>query len=289
MTHTLDDFIALMQLEAIEVDLFRGHSLDLGFRQMFGGQVISQALAAACETVEGRQVHSLHGYFLRPGDAKLPVVYHVERTRDGGSFSSRRVIAIQKGQPLLTLSTSFQIEQEGLEHQSQAPQVPPPEELQDDQQRVAELCKDAPPSLLRLVQRERPLEFRSVQLTNPLHPEKREPVRHIWFRFRGQLPEQPLLHRYLLAYASDFNLLTTALLPHGVSLWNPNIQVVSLDHALWFHRQPDLNDWLLYSTDSPWTGGGRGLARGQVFDRQGRLVASVAQEGLMRERDRTAK
>lgn len=282
MAALFDELLELLELEAIEENLFRGASHDLGFRQLFGGQVIGQALAAATRTVEGRPAHSLHGYFLRPGDVQLPVVYQVERLRDGGSFSARRVTALQKGRTIFTLSASFQDLERGLEHQVQAPPAPDPESLGDDRERLEPLCKELPAAIRQRLLRQFPVEFRSLQLQNPLKPVATEPARQIWLRFRGKVPAGSQLHRYLLAYASDYNLLLTALLPHGVSFRQPFMQVASLDHALWFHREPDLDDWLLYSMDSPWAGAGRGLARGCFFDRHGQLVASVAQEGLIR-------
>jgi acyl-CoA thioesterase II len=286
MSQVLDELVALLSLEAIEENLFRGVSQDLGFRQLFGGQVLGQCVSAASQTVEeDRHVHSLHGYFLRPGDASLPVVYQVDRVRDGGSFSTRRVMAIQKGKPIFTCSASFQYDEEGFEHQNLMPDVPGPEGLQSETE-LASLVADALPERIReRVVGAKPIEIRPVAVANPFAPERSEPVKHVWFRAAGELPDDPQLHKYLLAYASDFNLLTTSMLPHGVSVWQKFMQVASLDHSIWFHGNLRMDDWLLYSMDSPWAGNARGFSRGSVFNRQGQLVASVAQEGLIRLRE----
>ncbi|CAD5109052.1 acyl-CoA thioesterase II [Zestomonas carbonaria] len=286
MSRVLDDLVALLSLEAIEENLFRGASQDLGFRQLFGGQVLGQSLSAASQTVEDdRHVHSLHGYFLRPGDASLPVVYNVDRVRDGGSFSTRRVTAIQKGKPIFFCSASFQYDEDGYEHQITMPQVPGPENLPSEleitrrnAQRVSDHVRD---KLLCA----KPIEIRPVTADNPYDPAPGEPVKYVWFRADGTLPDLPALHKYILAYASDFGLLTTSMLPHGISVWDKFMQVASLDHALWFHRDLRADDWLLYAMDSPWSGNARGFARGSVFNRDGQLVASVAQEGLIRKRE----
>ncbi|WP_027897227.1 acyl-CoA thioesterase II [Zestomonas thermotolerans] len=286
MSRVLDDLVALLSLESIEENLFRGASQDLGFRQLFGGQVLGQSLSAASQTVEeARHVHSLHGYFLRPGDASLPVVYNVDRVRDGGSFSTRRVTAIQKGKPIFFCSASFQYDEEGFAHQLSMPEVPAPESLpteleimQRNAERISERVRD---KLLCA----KPIEIRPVTAHNPYDPAPGEPVKYVWFRADGRLPDVPALHKYILAYASDFGLLTTSLLPHGVSIWDRFMQVASLDHALWFHRDLRADDWLLYAMDSPWSGNARGFARGSIFNRQGQLVASVAQEGLIRKRE----
>lgn len=286
MSQVLDDLVALLSLEPIEENLFRGTSQDLGFRQLFGGQVVGQALSAATQTVEAdRPSHSLHGYFLRPGDAAMPVLYQVDRVRDGGSFTTRRVTAIQKGKPIFFLSASFQIVEPGFEHQIQMPDVPQPEGLESETELAKRLAEQLPQRIRERVLGERPIEIRPVSFQNPFAPEPAEACRHVWFRANGALPSIPAVHRYLMAYSSDFNLLPTSMLPHGVSYWQKSMQVASLDHAIWFHREPDLNDWLLYAMDSPWSGGARGFCRGSIFDRQGQLVASVAQEGLIRQRE----
>jgi len=283
MTEMLDDLVSLLALEKIEENLFRGMSQDLGFKQLFGGQVLGQSLSAASQTVDAeRHVHSVHGYFLRPGDATSPIVYQVDPLRDGGSFTTRRVQAIQKGKPIFTMISSFQGDEEGYSHQAQMPDVPPPEQLRNE----TELTRDHQHLINENVREkvlvDKPIEIRPVGTFNPFNPQPTEPVRHMWFRADGRLPDDPQVHRYLLAYASDFHLLGTAMLPHGISSWSRKMQVASLDHSLWFHQPLRMDDWLLYSMDSPSASGSRGLSRGQVFTREGVLVASVTQESLMR-------
>lgn len=286
MNPMLDTLVSLLDMETLETHLFRGASQDLGFRQLFGGQVLGQALSAASKTVDPcRQAHSLHGYFLRPGDAQKPVIYQVEPVRDGASFSTRRVMAIQNGKPIFACSASFHIREEGFSHQQSMPDVPPPEELVPDSEvtrQLADLLNDE--KRVKML-REKPIETRAVQVLDPLNPERSEPLKQVWFKADGQLPDTPALHRYLLAYMSDFSLLTTSLLPHGASIWQPQMQVASLDHSIWFHDEVRVDDWLLYSMDSPWSGCSRGFARGTIYTRDGRLVASVAQEGLVRVRN----
>jgi len=285
MSRVLDDLLELLKLEPIEENLFRGRSQDLGFRQLFGGQVLGQALSAASQTVElARHVHSLHGYFLRPGDASLPVVYTVDRVRDGGSFTTRRVVAIQKGQPIFTMMASFQGDEPGFEHQATMPEVPPPESLPSDLELLRRKAHLIPESVRDKFLCDKPIEIRPVTVVDPFDPKACEPIKHVWFRANGLVPEDPQVHRYVLTYASDFNLITTTLQPHGASYMQRGMQMASLDHALWFHANLRVNDWLLYVMDSPWAGNARGLARGHVFTREGRLVASVAQEGLIRTR-----
>lgn len=282
----LADLINVLDLETLEVNLFRGPSRDLGGRSVFGGQVIGQAMVAASRTVEGRTPHSLHAYFLLPGDMAAPIVYEVDRIRDGGSFSARRVQAIQHGRPILSMIASFHVPQPGLEHQNAAPDVPPPESLKNTTELIPEWMAAAGsvhPRIIASLTRHPAVEFRPVYPWNPLAPAVTLPRQAIWFRIGKTLPDDPMLHRCLLAYASDFNLIGTALRPHGKSWYSPNMQVASLDHALWFHRDARVDDWLLYSMDSPSATAARGLARGLIYDRGGRLVASVAQEGLMRE------
>lgn len=286
MSQVLNELVALLTLETIEENLFRGVSQDLGFRQLFGGQVLGQCVSAASQTVESaRHVHSMHGYFLRPGDAALPIVYQVDRVRDGGSFSTRRVTAIQKGKPIFTCSASFQFDEDGFHHQNPMPQVPGPEELKSETE-LARLVEAMIPERMReRAISDKPIEIRPVTRINPFAPKPCEPVKHVWFRAAGELPDEPQLHKLLLAYASDFNLLTTSMQPHGVSVFQKFMQVASLDHALWFHGNLRMDDWLLYSMDSPWAGNARGFSRGSIFNRQGQLVASVAQEGLTRIRE----
>jgi acyl-CoA thioesterase-2 len=286
MSQVLDELVALLSLEAIEENLFRGVSQDLGFRQLFGGQVLGQCVSAASQTVEDdRHVHSLHGYFLRPGDATLPVVYQVDRVRDGGSFSTRRVMAIQKGKPIFTCSASFQYDEQGFHHQIEMPNVPGPENLKSETELALQVAASLPERMREQAVSAKPIEIRPVTVGNPFAPEPGEPVKYVWFRADGELPATPAIHKYILGYASDFNLLTTSMLPHGVSVWQKFMQVASLDHSLWFHGNLRMDDWLLYAMDSPWAGNARGFSRGSIFNRQGQLVASVAQEGLIRVRE----
>ncbi|HUP93164.1 MAG TPA: acyl-CoA thioesterase II [Solimonas sp.] len=285
MNRILQDLLQLLDLEPLEENLYRGQSRDLGGKSVFGGQVIGQALVAAGRTVEASVPHSLHAYFLRPGDMGLPIIYEVDRVRDGRSFTTRRVQAIQHGAPILSMIASFQRPEDGLEHQAHMPQVPPPEELRDKRELAYDWAgahPDLPERVRIALLRELAIEFRPVQPWNPLLPEKREPLQHIWFRAAGRLPDDPLLHRCVLAYASDFNLLSTALLPHGHSWFEPNMVVASIDHAVWFHREARVDEWLLYAMDSPSAQGARGFSHAQVFTRDGVLVASVAQENLQR-------
>ncbi|WP_296265608.1 MULTISPECIES: acyl-CoA thioesterase II [unclassified Pseudomonas] len=285
MSEVLDDLVDLLSLEAIEENLFRGRSQDLGFRQLYGGQVLGQSLSAASQTVEdARHVHSLHGYFLRPGDASMPVVYSVDRVRDGGSFSTRRVTAIQKGQPIFTCSASFQYDEEGFLHQAAMPDVVGPENLPSELELASTLSAHLPERLREKVLRPKPIEIRPVTERDPFNPTPDDPVKYVWFRADGTLPDLPALHKYLLAYASDFGLLTTSLLPHGKSVWNNDMQIASLDHSLWFHANLRADEWLLYATDSPWAGNARGFNRGSIYNRAGQLVASSSQEGLIRHR-----
>ncbi|WP_224365240.1 acyl-CoA thioesterase II [Hyalangium versicolor] len=283
MSRVLNDLLALLELEPIEENLFRGRSQDLGYRQLFGGQVLGQALSAASKTVEpSRHVHSLHGYFLRPGDAGMPVVYTVDRVRDGGSFSTRRVVAIQKGQPIFTGMASFHGEEPGFTHQATMPQVAGPEGLPSDIELLSRNAHRLAERVREKLLGEKPIEMRPVNYMDPFARQPAEPVKHIWFRANGDLPEDPQVHRYLLAYASDFSLISTAVLPHGHSILQPELQIASLDHALWIHGDLRMSDWHLYSMESPWSGNARGLANGRIFTRDGRLVASVTQEGLTR-------
>ncbi|WNG36826.1 acyl-CoA thioesterase II [Archangium violaceum] len=283
MSRVLEDLLELLKLEAIEENLFRGRSQDLGYRQLFGGQVLGQSLSAASRTVAPeRHVHSLHGYFLRPGDASLPVVYTVTRVRDGGSFTTRSVTAIQKGQPIFTMMASFQGDEPGFEHQAKMPEVPAPEGLPSDVELLRRNAHLIPERVRDKILCDKPIEIRPVTQVDPFNPKVGEPIKYVWFRADGPLPEDPQVHKYVLAYASDFNLITTSLQPHGASFMQRNMQMASLDHALWFHTDMRVNDWLLYAMDSPWAGNARGLARGHIFTRDGRLVASVAQEGLVR-------
>lgn len=277
------ELVALLELERLERDLFRGQSRDIGTRYVFGGQVLGQALSAAQQTVEdGRAVHSLHGYFLRAGDIEHPIVYEVERARDGGSFSVRRVTAIQHGQSIFVLAASFQKAESGAEHQLPMPVVPAPEDVPLSPPLDAATLAHLSPKMQRWLNREGPFEFRHIYPRDELHPSKRPPYQQVWFRLAERIGDAPELHRALLAYASDFHLIGTATFPHAISYYQPNVQMASLDHAMWFHRPFRVDDWLLYNCDSPSASGARGLARGMIYDRDGRLVASTAQEGLMR-------
>lgn len=286
MNELLSTLIRQLDLETLEENLFRGQSRDIvGAPRVFGGQVIGQSLVAAERTVDGRVPHSLHAYFLLPGDVAAPIVYQVDRIRDGRSFSARRVQAIQHGRPILSMIASFQRPEAGLEHAAPMPDVPPPEALVS----LAELGErwlaetpDPPPRAAAL-RTPTAIEFRPVAPQNPLRPSPVEPRQALWFRAVDRMPDDPQLHRCLLAYASDYYLVATAMRPHGRSWSLPSMIVASIDHALWFHRPARVDEWLLYSMDSPSAQSARGLARGLVHDRAGRLVASVAQEGLMRD------
>lgn len=284
MSKVLDELLALLALEKIEEGLFRGQSEDLGLRAVFGGQVMGQALSAAKQTVAAdRQVHSFHSYFLRPGDVNHPIVYDVENIRDGQSVSTRRVKAIQYGKPIFYLNASFQVEADGFDHQASMPKgITPPEQLKSELELVRPYEQMIPPDLRAKIMCEKPIEIRPVTLVDPIKPDVHEPLRHVWFKANGQMPDDPRVHKYLLAYASDFHFLFTALQPHGVSYWEPDMQVATIDHSMWFHRDFRLDDWLLYVVDSPSASGGRGLVRGQFFTREGRLVASTVQEGVIR-------
>jgi len=284
MNKLLEDLIKVMTLERLEINLFRGESRDIGSPQVFGGQVLGQALVAATATAENRVVHSLHAYFLRRGDFNSPIVYEVDRAWDGKHFCTRRVVAIQHGQQIFNMSASFQLPESGLDHQIPMPDVPQPEDLKDIEAHYRGVAEQTPLFIRRLLEHKRPFEFRPVQLIDFAHPEKASPLKYIWFRAVAALPDDEALHRCFLAYVSDFHLLDTALMPHAVSLTSPKLVMASIDHAMWFHRSVRVDDWLLYATDSPSASGARGFARGSVFSRDGRLVASTCQEGLMRMR-----
>jgi acyl-CoA thioesterase-2 len=283
MDSRLADLQRQFELERLEVNLFRGESRDTGSPQVFGGQVLGQALKAASATIDdGRICHSLHAYFLRRGDFNKPIVYSVDRSRDGGSFSARRVLAIQNGEQIFICSASFQLPEPGLEYQASMPKVPPPEELQPFAKPPAAVLEKLPEKLRRWLEIERPFEFRPVQQYNPLAPVACEPVRQIWMRAVDKLPDDEALHRCLMAYISDYWLLDTTTMPHGSSFLRGNLIMASIDHAIWFHRPGRVDDWLLYSLDSPSSSGSRGFARGSLYSRTGVLVASTAQEGLIR-------
>ena len=276
------DMLNHLTLERLEENLFRGESRDIGSPSVYGGQVLGQALYAASQTVEGREAHSLHAYFLRPGDKTAPVVYDVDRIRDGRSYTTRRVVAIQHGKPIFNMSASFKIREEGMEHQCAMPEVPAPEELLNMTDLGRQGLANIPEKLKRFLAWQRPIELRPVQPGHMFHPEPVPPSQNIWIRAVGDLPDDPAMHKVVLAYASDYSLLGTALLPHGLTFTQGIIRAASLDHAMWFHRDFRMDEWLLYSMDSPSASHGRGFGRGNLFTREGVLVASVAQEGMVR-------
>ena len=286
MTSPVSELIDLLSLERLEDNLFRGQSRDIGTKYVFGGQVLGQALSAAQATMdsagEPRAAHSLHAYFLRAGDIEHPIVYNVDRTRDGGSFSVRRVTAIQHGQVIFFCAASFQQEEQGVEHQMSMPEVPKPEDLAPAPAIPPEVLEKLSNKVQRWLSRMGPFEFRHIYPRDELNPTKRPPYQQVWFRLSEKVGDAPELHRALLAYASDFHLLGTATFPHGISYYQPGVAMASLDHALWFHRPFRADDWLLYAIDSPTAQNARGLARGLVYDRDGRLVASTVQEGMIR-------
>ena len=282
----LDNLVSILDLEPLEQNLFRGRSPKEGWQRVYGGQVLGQALVAAVRTVEpDRIAHSMHAYFLLAGDPKVPIIYEVERIRDGGSFTTRRVKGIQHGRAMFAMSVSFQKAETGYDHAAKMPDVPPPEDLPSEHDLIGQILKSVPDNMRNYWERERPIEMRPVDVSRYLAREKHEPVQHLWMRANGRLPDAFPLHQCVLAYASDFTLLDTALIAHGKLLFDKDIQLASLDHALWFHRPFRADDWLLYVQDSPSAHGARGFCRGSVFTRDGVLVASVTQEGLMRKRD----
>jgi len=283
MTQVLSELLELLKLERIEQNLFRGQSQDLGWGSVFGGQVLGQALSAAAQTVDDeRIIHSMHGYFLRRGDAARPIVYDVDCIRDGRSFTTRRVVAIQGGRAIFNLAASFQKAEEGFDHHDAMPTVDGPDDLMSQRDIALQNIDKIPEAFHNRATAERPIEVRPIKPSDPLRPVKEQPLRYVWYRTAGELPDTPATHQYLLAYAADFNLLGSSMMPHGVSWISPGMQVASLDHAMWFHRPFRMDEWLLYAIDSPSASGARGLARGRFFTREGVLVASVMQEGLIR-------
>jgi acyl-CoA thioesterase-2 len=282
MTPT-EELIAVLQLEQQDECHFRGMSKDIGSRSVFGGQVLAQALNAATRTVpEDRLVHSLHGYFILRGDVNEPINYEVDPIRDGGSFTTRRVVAFQKGRAIFNMAASFQLEQEGLDHQIEMLNVPPPESLASLADIFKRFAKQFDYKPFGLFSPNSAIEARPVEDINPFNPGKRPPFRHVWFRAKNPLSDVKTIHRYVLAYASDFNLLLTALLPHNIALFQGKLKMASIDHAMWFHRDFRADEWLLYAIDSPSASNSRGFCRGSIFSRDGRLIASVTQEGLIR-------
>lgn len=278
----MDELVEILALEPIEVSLFRGHSPKNARFRIFGGQVVAQALTAAYKTVDTRICHSLQSYFIRPGDPAQPVLYQVERSRDGKSFATRRVIAIQKGEQIFNMACSFQVPEDGFDHQSEMPDAAKPDSLEDDRVKLRQLFADTPDVAERW-STEEPIEMRSVSPINIRTPEPAAPSHQVWFRARRDLGDDVALNQTLLAYASDYSLLGTAMRPHGVS-WLSGVQTASLDHILWFHRPTNFSRWHLYVQDSPSASGARGFNRGAIYREDGVLVASAAQEGLIRKR-----
>lgn len=278
---------SLLELETLEMGLYRGQSWDLGFRALFGGQVLGQALQAAYRSVpEGRIAHSFHSYFLLPGDAKKPVVYDIEVVRDGKSFSARRVKAIQNGRNIFYMTVSFQYPEEGLEHQfAQMPDVPPPEEIESDITFYEKNYEKIARPMREALSYHKPIDIRTIDAKQSFSVKKRPPERAIWLKAREELGNEIALQQSTLAYASDYHFLSTSLQPHGVSVVDRNLTIATIDHAMWFHRPVNVNEWLLYVMDSPFSGGSRGLVKGQIFNQAGELVASTMQEGLMRQRE----
>ncbi|MGF1721403.1 acyl-CoA thioesterase II [Vibrio kyushuensis] len=283
MSNALKELLSLLQLEKLEEGLFRGQSENLGLPQVYGGQVIGQALSASRYTVESdRTVHSFHSYFLYPGDPEKPIIYDVENLRDGKSFSTRRVKAIQNGRPIFYLTASYHGDQPGFEHQNTMPDVPGPENFRSESELAASVAHLLPEKLKKIFCGDKAIEMRPVTVVNPLKPTKEEPKQYLWMRTNGEMPDSQLIHQYLLAYASDWGFLVTALHPHEVSLMTPNFQVATIDHSIWFHRPFKTDEWLLYVIDSPTASNTRGLVRGEIYNREGHLVASAVQEGVMR-------
>lgn len=281
----MEELIGTLDLEKLEENLFRGSSPQNGWQRVFGGQVIAQALMAAQRCVEAdRFVHSLHAYFMRPGDPAVPIIYQVERIRDGASFTTRRVVAIQHGKAIFSMSASFQLDEPGFDHQVVMPKVTPPEELIGEKEFKEVFLADAPDNVRKYWARNRPIEIRPVSLVHYVSKEKLEPQAHIWVRATSEVPADRHYQAAILAYLSDMTLLDTSLYAHGTSIFDSNLQIASLDHAMWFHRPSALDDWMLYTQDSPSAFGARGMTRGSLYSRAGLLIASVAQEGLIRNR-----
>ncbi|OEE90290.1 acyl-CoA thioesterase II [Enterovibrio norvegicus FF-162] len=285
MSTQLDALLSLLNLEQLDEGLYRGQSEDLGLPQVYGGQVIGQALSAAKGTVASdRFVHSFHSYFLRPGDPEKPIIYDVENLRDGQSFSTRRVKAVQKGKPIFYLTASYHLHEPGLEHQFTMPNVAGPEGLMSEKELVASIAQHLPKHISDTFGGERPIEVRPVVVVNPLAPEKQEAKQYLWIRANGKMVDDLRIHQYLLGYASDWGFLVTAMQPHGVTLMTPGMKVATIDHAMWFHREFRMDEWLLFAIDSPSASGSRALVRGSIYNQKGQLVASAVQEGLLRKR-----
>ncbi|ADV87115.1 acyl-CoA thioesterase II [Vibrio vulnificus] len=283
MSKPLNELLSLLQLEKLEEGLFRGQSENLGLPQVYGGQVLGQALSAARYTVsDDRTVHSFHSYFLYPGDPEKAIIYDVENLRDGKSFSTRRVKAIQNGRPIFYLTASYHGEAPGFEHQNTMPDIPGPENFMSESELASHIAEFLPAKLRQTFCGEKPIETRPVTVINPLNPKKAEPKQYLWIRANGEMPDSQLIHQYLLAYASDWGFLVTALHPHEVSLMTPKFQVATIDHSIWFHRPFKMDEWLLYAIESPTASNTRGLVRGEIYNQQGHLVATAVQEGVMR-------
>ncbi|ATM84926.1 acyl-CoA thioesterase II [Yersinia massiliensis] len=283
MSQPLAKLLDLLHLEKIEEGIFRGQSEDLGLRQVFGGQVVGQAIYAAKQTVPvDRIVHSFHSYFLRPGDSSKPIIYDVETLRDGTSFSARRISAIQNGKPIFYMTASFQSQEDGFEHQNTMPNVPQPDGLMSETDIARQFAHLIPEKVREKFIGNQPIEMRPVKFHNPLQGSVEEPNRYVWFRANGEMPDDFRVHQYLLGYASDFNFLPTALQPHGIGFLEPGVQIATIDHSMWFHRPFRLDDWLLYAVESTSASGARGFVRGQIYNQQGVLVASTVQEGVIR-------
>jgi len=285
MSAVMQELLQLLDLEPIEINLFRGQSINLFGKNVFGGQVLGQALMAAGRTVDDRLAHSLHAYFLRPGDATTPIVYSVERVRDGKSFTTRTVKAIQHGEIIFTMMASFSIAEDGLDHQMPMPTVPAPEELKSELELRRMVAPFVPEKMRAMMERDRPIELRPIDPINPFALTPQPPHRAHWMRSQMALPDDPFLHQCLLAFASDFALMGTAMLPHAVHFMQPSMQCASIDHAMWFHRPVRMDEWLLYSMDAPSASSAKGINRGLIYDRNGVLIASTAQEGLMRQHE----
>ena len=290
MTSAVQDLVSILDLEPLDLNLFRGRSPQVGWQRVFGGQVIGQALVAACRTVEDvakRPPHSLHAYFLLGGDPKVPIIYDVDRIRDGKSFTTRRVLARQHGQAIFSMGVSFHAGEDGFSHQAAMPKVPAPEDLPSEAEIKERVLPMMPDPVRRYYERERPIELRPVEFERYLGKKYPDGQFNVWIRTTRPLPDEPAIHQCVLAYASDMMLLDAALIPHGRTVFEKSIMAASLDHALWFHRPFRADQWLLYAQDSPSASGARGFSRGLIFTRDGTLVASVAQEGLVRERRET--
>lgn len=289
MSAETDILLETLDLETIELNLFRGRSPQTGWQRVFGGQVVAQALVAAARTVKDLPIHSLHGYFLIGGDPSVPILYEVDRIRDGRSYVTRRVVAIQHGRAIFSMSASFHAPEEGYDHQFPMPEVPAPEDLPGAAELRERYREDTPETVRKFLERRRSLELRPVDFRHYISSDSLPPQQNVWFRAAEALPDDPMIHAAVLAYASDMTLLDTALFAHGKSVFDTDMSLASLDHAIWFHRPAAADDWMLYAQDSPSASGGRGFTRGSIYSRSGILVASTSQEGVIRRRMVTEK